>query len=112
MDRKKFDELVEQALEQLPEMFRRELANVAIFVEDLPPRELHRDDLLLGIFHGVPLTEKSTFQTALPDRIVIYQKNIEALCRTDTDIRREIRATLLHELGHFFGLSEADLRCL
>lgn len=112
MDRQRFEKLVEQVLERLPEVFRRRLTNIAIIVEDFPPEEADRDDLLLGYFHGVPLTEKSTFQTALPDRIVLYQKNIEAVSPRDEEIRREIRATLLHELGHYFGLSEEELRDL
>jgi predicted Zn-dependent protease with MMP-like domain len=110
MDRKRFEKLVEQALARLPELFRSKLTNIAITVEDLPPREAEREDLLLGLFHGVPLTEKSTFQANLPDRIFLYQKNIEAVCSNDEEIRREIRATLLHELGHYFGLSEDELR--
>lgn len=109
MDRKRFDRLVEQALERLPEVFRKKLTNVAIIVEDRPPRELGREDLLMGLFHGVPLTEKSTFYSTPPDRVYLYQKNIEAVCSSDEEIRREIRDTLLHELGHYFGLSEDDL---
>jgi predicted Zn-dependent protease with MMP-like domain len=112
MDRKHFEKLVEETLGRLPECFRAKLTNVAILVEDRPPRREKRGGLLLGLFHGIPLTEKSTFQMALPDRIIIYQKNIEAVCSTDEDIRREIRATLLHELGHYFGLSEEELRDL
>ncbi|MCJ7501788.1 MAG: metallopeptidase family protein [Acidobacteriia bacterium] len=112
MDRKRFEALAEQAQARLPELFRKKLTNVAILVEDRPPHELDRDDLLLGLFHGVPLTEKSTFVATPPDRIVLYQKNIEAICASDEEIRREIRATLLHELGHYFGLSEDELRRL
>ena len=107
--REKFDRLVEQAVAQLPRVFREKLRNVAIMVEDSPPGGPGRQDLLLGIFHGIPLTEKSTFQMALPDRIVIYQENVEAVCRNEGEIRREIRLTLLHELGHYFGLSEDEL---
>lgn len=110
MERKRFEMLVEQALARLPEVFRRKLTNIAIIIEDLPPAEAERNVLLLGLFHGIPMTEKSVFQTALPDRIFLYQKNIEAICTSDEGIRREIRATLLHELGHYFGLSEEDLR--
>ena len=110
MDRKRFDQLVEQALERLPEAFRKKLTNVAIIVEDLPPRGTGRDGLLLGLFHGVPLTEKSTFYATPPDRVYLYQKNIEAVCSSDEEIRREIRDTLLHELGHYFGLSEDELK--
>ncbi|MBI1940668.1 MAG: metallopeptidase family protein [Acidobacteria bacterium] len=110
MDRKRFDRLVEQALGRLPEAFRKKLTNVAIIVEDRPPRELGRDDLLMGLFHGVPLTEKSAFYATPPDRVYLYQKNIEAVCSSDEEIRREIRDTLLHELGHYFGLSEDELQ--
>jgi hypothetical protein len=74
MDRKRFEKLAEQALARLPEVFRRKLTNVAIVVEDLPPEEADRDYLLLGYFHGVPLTQKSTFQVTLPDRIVLYRQ--------------------------------------
>jgi predicted Zn-dependent protease with MMP-like domain len=109
MDRKRFDELVEQALGQLPEVFRKKLTNVAIIVEDRPPKEPDPDTLLLGLFHGIPMTEKSVFFSAPPDRIFLYQKNIEAVCRSDEDIRRQVRATLLHELGHYYGLSEDEL---
>jgi predicted Zn-dependent protease with MMP-like domain len=110
VERRRFERLVEQALERLPKLFRSKLTNIAIIVEDFPPHEADRDDLLLGYFHGVPLTEKSTFQATPPDRIVLYQKNIEAVCSNDEEVRREIRATLLHELGHYFGLSENELR--
>jgi predicted Zn-dependent protease with MMP-like domain len=110
MQRKRFEKLLEEALERLPEYFRAKLTNVAILIEDRPPRDSERQGILLGLFHGVPLTEKSTFQMTLPDRIVIYRKNIEAVCSTDEEIRQEIRATLLHELGHYFGLSEDELR--
>lgn len=110
VDRKRFEKLVEEAIERLPEVFRAKLANLAIFVEDLPPRESGRDGLLLGLFHGVPRTEKSSFQATPPDRIFLYQKNIEAMCSTDEEVRREIRNTLLHEVGHYFGLTEDELR--
>ncbi|MBZ5513548.1 MAG: metallopeptidase family protein [Acidobacteriia bacterium] len=110
MDRERFEKLVEEALGRLPEYFRSKLTNIAILIEDRPRRGKPRGGILLGLFHGIPLTQKSTFQMALPDRIIIYQKNIERLCATDEEIRREIRATVLHELGHYFGLSEEELR--
>ncbi len=110
MNRKRFEKLVAEALNDLPEVFRAKLNNVAILVEDRPTREYPGRGILLGLFHGVPLTEKSTFHLSLPDRVVLYKKNIEAICATDEEIRHEIRVTLLHELGHFFGLSEEELR--
>ena len=110
MDRARFEELVEQALAALPEVFRQKLTNVAVIVEDYPPHETDNKTLLLGLFHGVPRTEKSVFFTTPPDQIFLYQRNIEAVCSTDEQIRREIRRTLLHELGHYFGMNEDELR--
>jgi predicted Zn-dependent protease with MMP-like domain len=110
MDREKFEALVEQALGDLPPAFRERLTNVAIIVEDLPPPEMEKGGLLLGLFHGVPRTEKSVFYSTPPDHIYLYQRNIEAISRSEADVRRQIRDTLLHEVGHFFGLSEDELR--
>jgi predicted Zn-dependent protease with MMP-like domain len=110
MERKRFEKLVEQSLDLLPEVFRSRLTNVAIIIEDAPPEEPDRGSLLLGLFHGVPRTEKSVFYAAPPDHIYLYQKNIEAVCLSDEEIRQQVRATLLHELGHYFGLSESELR--
>ncbi|HEV2351761.1 MAG TPA: metallopeptidase family protein [Terriglobia bacterium] len=110
MDHKQFESLVEQALERLPKVFRDKLSNLAIIIEDWPPREAEPGTLLLGLFHGVPRTEKSTFSPTPPDHIFLYQKNIEAECRTDEEIRRQVRDTLLHEVGHYFGMTEDELR--
>lgn len=110
MDRKRFEKLVEQALRRLPALYRSKLTNIAIIIEDLPRRETEPGTLLLGLFHGVPRTEKSTFYATPPDQIFLYQKNIEAVCSTDEEVRRQVRDTLLHELGHYFGLNEDELR--
>jgi predicted Zn-dependent protease with MMP-like domain len=110
MERRKFEALVAQALRSLPKAFREKLTNVAIIVEDLPPKEVESEGLLLGLFHGIPRTEKSVFSSSPPDRIFIYQRNIEAVCTSEAEVRRQIRATLLHEVGHYFGLSEEELR--
>ena len=112
MDHSEFEKLVAQALDDLPEAFREKLINVAIIVEDLPPQDWESKGLLLGLFHGVPRTEKSVFASGPPDRIFLYQRNIEAICRTEAEVRRQVRATLLHELGHYFGLSEDELRAV
>jgi predicted Zn-dependent protease with MMP-like domain len=110
MDREKFEALVEQTLDELPAPFRERLTNVAIIVEDLPPAGVKTQGLLLGLFHGIPRTEKSVFYSSPPDHIFLYQRNIEAISRSDAEVRRQIRATLLHEVGHYFGLSEEELR--
>jgi predicted Zn-dependent protease with MMP-like domain len=112
MERKDFEALVAQALDGLPRRFREKLTNIAIIVEDLPPKEAEREGLLLGLFHGIPRTERSVFFSSPPDRIFLYQRNIEAVCATEAEVRRQIRATLLHEVGHYFGLSEDELRAV
>lgn len=125
MERKRFVELVEEVLDALPEEFRRRIHNLAILVEDEPRRRLRRRrpgkagntgsgksrGLVLGVFQGVPATRRSVFDLASgPDRIVLYQKNIEAVCRNEAEIRHEVRQTVLHELGHYFGMDESQLR--
>ena len=80
MERRKFEALVAQALHGLPRAFREKLTNVAIIVEDLPPEQAESEGLLLGLFHGIPRTEKSVFYSSPPDRIFLYQRNIEAVC--------------------------------
>ena len=84
----------------------------ATLIEDLPPNQpAHPRQLLLGIFHGTPTTKKSFFDIpAGPDHIVLYQKNIEAVCSTEDEVRHQIRQTLIHELGHYFGMTEEQLR--
>ena len=116
MKREDFLKVAEETLDSLPEEFRSRVQNVAILVEDFPPnqsppkRGQHRR-LLLGIFHGVPATKRSVFSLPTgPDHIVLYQKNIEAVCSSEAEVRQQIRQTLIHELGHYFGMTEEQLR--
>ncbi len=122
MTRARFNQLVEETLQRLPERFASRLRNVAIVVEDYPPTRARgerqavgpsspRDeDLLMGVFEGTPATQKSVWDTAAgPDRVVLYQKNIESVCESEDEIREEVRLTLLHELGHYFGMTEDQL---
>ena len=112
MKREHFTKVVEEALDSLPQKFRSRIQNVAVLVEDVPPNQLSPESgqqkrLLLGVFHGVPTTKKSIFDIPSgPDHIVLYQKNIEAVCSTEAEIREQIRLTVIHELGHYFGLDE------
>lgn len=102
-----------QVLDALPKRFRERIHNLAVLVEDRPPRDIQpsRGSLVLGIYQGVPATQKSVFDMSNgPDRIVLYQKNIEAVCSTDAEIRHEVRQTVLHELGHYFGMNEEQLK--
>jgi predicted Zn-dependent protease with MMP-like domain len=111
-----FEVLVRQALDEIPSAFVPFLANVVIEVEDLPSQSdcesvgLTDRRALLGLYHGVPLTDRSVEEHArLPDRITIYQRNIERVARTRRQLVDQIRKTVLHEVGHHFGLDEDDL---
>lgn len=116
MKREDFVNVAEETLDSLPEEFRSRIQNVAILVEDFPPNQPRSQPgqqrhLLLGIFHGVPATRKSVFDLSIgPAHIVLYQKNIEAVCCNDAEVRHQIRQTLIHELGHYFGMTEEQLR--
>src|SRR5664280_2700527 len=125
MDRECFVKLVEEVLDALPVEFRKRIHNLAVLVEDRPPKRWSRrtrgsvkkagsdqtDRVVLGIFQGVPATTRSVFDlSAGPDRIVLYQKNIESVCSNEVEIRHEVRQTVLHELGHYFGMDEAQLK--
>jgi len=118
MKREHFVEVVEEVLDSLPQEFRSRIRNVAVLVEDKPPRQpslslrpgQHRR-LLMGVFHGVPTTKKSIFDLSTgPDHIVLYQKNIEAVCSSEAEVRKQIRLTVIHELGHYFGMDEEQLK--
>jgi predicted Zn-dependent protease with MMP-like domain len=115
MQRERFTKVVEEVLDSLPEEFRARIHNIAVLVEDLPPNQPSprsgRRRLLLGLFHGVPTTQKSFFDLRTgPDYVVLYQKNIEAVCSSEAEIRDQIRRTVIHELGHHFGMDEDQLK--
>ena len=123
MKQEHFIRLVEEVLESLPREFRERIHNLAILVEDRPrlsKKSRRAADkgapgkprgLVLGIYQGRPATQRSVFDLPTgPDRIVLYQKNIEAVCSSEAEIRHEVRQTVLHELGHYFGMDEAQLR--
>ena len=112
-----FEELVARAVESLPENLIESLDNLDILVQDWPTRQQldevdikHRQELL-GLYEGVPLTHRgSGYNLVLPDRITIFQKSIEMLCSSDIEIIERVRRTVLHELAHYFGISDHRLR--
>jgi len=117
MDRTRFEQLVAEAIDTLPDDFRDRMDNVAVVVEDYPsPREerrFARGRLLLGLYQGHPLTRRdSRYGLAFPDKITIYQANIESICRTDAEVRDQVRKTVLHEIAHHFGIDDHRLRDL
>lgn len=117
MTRQRFRQLVEEAIDSIPRRFAREIRNVAIVVEDRPSQEVLEDlglqpgEGLLGLYQGTPLPERQwAHGNTLPDRITLYQKEIEEECGGDEDeIVVAIGETLIHELGHYFGLSEDEI---
>lgn len=116
MNREDFKKLVEEAINKLPLEFVSKIENSEIIVEDVPSaevlneRKIDSSHLLLGLYKGVPLKNRgSGYANVLPDAIIIYQKPIEAISRTETEIRRNIQSVLEHEIGHHFGLEEDEL---
>ena len=117
MSRAEFERLVAESVTLIPRRFRQEITNLALVVEDEPGAELLADmeieppDSLFGLYHGTPLPERTWgFGNNLPDRITIYQRPIEEECDGDEDeIRAMIGETLIHEVGHYFGMSEEQI---
>lgn len=104
MERVKFEKLVDTAIRELPEEFRKKLENVAVIVEDYPPEEFGDD--LFGLYEGTPLTERGFDAPLYPDRIWIFQKPIEEECETEEEIKKEVKTTIVHEVAHFFGMDD------
>jgi predicted Zn-dependent protease with MMP-like domain len=116
VQRAKFERLVAEALASIPRRFRDAMANLAIVVEDEPSRELIRDmdiepsDTLLGLYQGTPLTERNWgYGNVLPDRILLFQGPHEREAEDEDDLVVAIGETLIHEVGHYFGLSEEEI---
>lgn len=117
MKREKFEKLVEEALAQLPKKFRKYIENLAVIVEESPPREVYRQtrtspySIILGLYHGVPFKHRGPYYGNLPpDVIVIYQSPILKMCHSEEDIKQKVKEVVFHEVGHYFGLSDEDLR--
>jgi predicted Zn-dependent protease with MMP-like domain len=116
MTRARFERLVAEAVTLIPRRFRREMQNLALVVEDEPSddlldeMEIEPPDSLYGLYQGTPLPERSwAFGNSLPDRITIFQKPIEEDCEDEDEVRAVIGETLIHEVGHYFGMSEEEI---
>lgn len=113
METEQFERLVVEAVEALPDQFLRLLDNVQLLVAEWPSPEqlasvgLHAPWQLLGLYEGIPQTSRGLFYgQVLPDRITIFQRPIERICRSGEEIREQVRDTVVHELGHHFGIDE------
>ena len=119
MTRAAFERHVADALATIPKRFRNAMRNIAIVVEDEPPPELLREmeieppDTLFGLYQGTPLTERRwDYGNALPDRILLFQRPHEREAEGDDDLIASIGETLIHEIGHYFGLSEEEIEAI
>ncbi len=113
----RFESLVVRALDELPVEFRKRIDNVAVIVADRPSSQMLRSlgmgpsHTLLGLYQGIPLHQRGTgYSMVAPDRITIFREPILERCSTEEQVLRQVRATVLHEIGHHFGLSERELR--
>jgi len=117
MRRAAFRRLVAEALENLPAEFLEMMNNIEVVVEGLPTPEQEasaggdpEEGLLMGLYEGIPLTERtSAYGGVLPDRITLFQENIEAVCEGPGEIVEEVRKTVLHEIAHHFGIDDDRL---
>lgn len=116
VSKQRFAELVERALSDLPEPFAGHLDEVPVEIRTRPTRKqlreagLEEDELLLGLYVGRPLTERSVLESGnMPDVVYVFQEDVELVSDSEDQLVREVRITVLHELGHHFGMSEDDL---
>ncbi|MDE3064892.1 MAG: metallopeptidase family protein [Acidobacteriota bacterium] len=103
---RRFEELVAEGLATLPENLKSQIDNVVIIVEDESP-----DRNLFGLYEGIPLTRRSaqSYSGVMPDRITLFQRTICSVCRSEEDVRAQVRTTVIHEMAHFFGISDPRL---
>ncbi len=116
MERAHFRQLVREAVAELPRELLERVQNVAIVIEWRPTARDRKaagvgpGRTLLGLYHGIPLTKRGEYYNLVPpDKISIYQEPIEAFCRDDEEVREQVRKTVLHELGHYFGIDDDRL---
>ncbi len=117
MNRERFEQLVVKAVEELPEEFITRMENIVVAVEDHPTTtqlgktRLRRSETLLGLYEGIPLTERGrSYELVLPDKITIFQRPIESQCINDVEITVEIQRVVQHEIAHHFGMDDAKLK--
>ncbi len=116
MERAHFRQLVREAVAELPPALLERVHSVAIVIERRPTARDRKaagvgpGRTLLGLYHGIPLTQRGEYYNLVPpDKISIYQEPIEEFCRDDDEVREQVRKTVLHELGHYFGIDDDRL---
>ncbi len=119
MDRETFEMIAAKAFDELPPEFKLRIENVHVVVQDLPDDfqvdslKLNSRSSLLGLYSGVPLNKRGPnygMYPVLPDRITLYKSNIERICSTDSEVEEKIREVLIHEVAHYFGMTDQEIR--
>jgi len=117
MEKDKFEQLVEEALADLPEEFKKLIENLVVMVEEEAPAEVYRQtgshplSRILGTYRGIPFKHRGPYYgNNPPDIITIFQKPIEEICATEEEIKQEVRLVVIHEVGHYFGLSDPEMK--
>ncbi len=117
MEKERFENLVEDALADLPKQFKERLQNITVIVEEKPSREVYERtggspfSQILGLYHGVPFKHRGPFYGNIPpDVIVIYQRPIEKICSTEEEVKKKVREVVFHEIAHYFGFDEKELK--
>jgi len=116
VNKESVSDLIVEVVDHLPPDIRQNLNNVEFLIEDVPSPETVSSTgsrHLLGLYHGIPLHKRGRgYSFVLPDRIILYYHNIARISRTAEDWRRNVREVVLHEIGHYFGFNEAEIRAL
>ena len=113
MTNAEFEKLAEAALKELPPFFLDKLSNIVMIVRAAPtPAQARRFGRgLMGLYEGISLLDRGTgYSGAMPDKITLFRKNIEAECRTEEEIGKEVRHVVMHEIAHHFGITDAELK--
>lgn len=116
MEREEFEKVVTAVIESLPQKFAKQLENVEVVIEEWPSQVdlqgagLRASSLLFGLYQGVPKTKRGIYYSALPDKITIFAGSIFSVAKDEEDAKRIIKSTVLHEIGHHFGMSEEEIR--
>jgi len=110
----RFEELVSEALDDVPDELAVHMDNVAVFVEDEPgpQQQPHEGDELLGLYEGIDLTQRGdwgAYDMVMPDRITVFRIPLMRICRSEAELRREVTRTVIHEIGHHFGIDDDRL---
>lgn len=115
METRRFEQLVRRAIDELPPLFLERMENVDVVVEYWASREqligsgLDERETLLGLYEGIPLPDRYDYNLVLPDKITLFQRAIESICATDDEVVAEVRATIIHEIAHHFGIDDEAL---